>query len=235
MPSSLGLIGDLDDVEMIEDVEQAFGFRFSDDELLICETVGDLFALIEARLPSEDPAGKCATAMTFYRLRRAIEPRLAIKLRPTTPITACSGLSVRELHRIIEKECGLRPPSPVDSLWGSIAFVLMVALPTASIALGLQWWIAVMSALLAWGIYRKMPIALPSSVTTFGDLVRIVSSRSIGALTQKGARLRAVEAWDAFRDVLSDHTCLSKNAIVPDTLLMEPEGWLAARPGQTRQ
>jgi hypothetical protein len=222
MPSSLGLHGDLDDVEMIEDVEEAFGFRFSNDELNICRTVGDLFELIEARLPSEDPAGNCATAMTFYRLRRAIGPQVAIKLRPTTPITACSGLSVCELRRIIKEECGLRPPLPYVSLWGCIALVLIVALPTASIALGLQWWIAVMSVLLACGIYRKAPLRLPESVTTFGDLARIVSSRSVGALMQQGARLRAVEAWDAFRDILGDHTSLSKDAIVPDTLILHP-------------
>src|SRR5690606_30928962 len=125
MPSSLGLAGDLDDVAMLEDVEAAFGFRASDDELARCRTVGDLFEVINSRLPSEGFAGSCATAMCFYRLRRAIQPRISIGLRPTTPIEELRSLSVRDLHRIIEKECGLRPPPPTLSVWGCISLVLV--------------------------------------------------------------------------------------------------------------
>jgi len=40
MTSSLGLAGDLDDVELIQDVEAAFGVRLGDDEIEQCSTVG---------------------------------------------------------------------------------------------------------------------------------------------------------------------------------------------------
>lgn len=223
MRSSLGLQGDLDDVELIEDVEEAFGLRFWDAELTRCRTVGDLFELVQARLPSEGSTGNCATAMAFYRLRRAIQPHVAITLRPNSPIAALNGISVRELHRIIKEECGLRPPLPYVSILGCIALALIASLPLTVIALGLEWWIAAASALLACGIYRKAPIRLPDQVTTFGDLVRVVSSRSVGALMQQGARLRATEAWDAFGDILSDHTLLPKDAIVLDTLILRPK------------
>lgn len=51
MTSSLGLAGDLDDVDLVEDVEAAFSIRLGDDEISRCSTVGQLFELIEARLP----------------------------------------------------------------------------------------------------------------------------------------------------------------------------------------
>lgn len=36
MTSSLGLAGDLDDVELIQDVEAAFGILLADDEIRPC-------------------------------------------------------------------------------------------------------------------------------------------------------------------------------------------------------
>lgn len=223
MPSSLGLAGDLDDVDMLEDVEAAFGFRVSDDELAHCCTVGDLFQVIEARLPSRVSGDSCGTAMCFYRLRRAIQPRVGIRLRPNTPIRNVQRLSVRDVHRIIKEECGLRPPPATLSLWGCIALALVPALPLAAVNLGFAWWIAAAFGIVATATYRLAPIRYPESVQTFGDLVRQVSSRSIGTLSKQGARLRTTEAWAAFRDVLSEHTALPKDMIMLETSILAPK------------
>ncbi|WP_230291544.1 acyl carrier protein [Croceicoccus sp. Ery5] len=231
MTSSLGLAGDLDDVELIQDVEAAFGILLADDEISRCSTVGQLFELIEARLPDMPSGQSCATAMCFYRLRRALQPHSATALKPKTSIAALGALPVRELHQIIETECGLRPPPQIISLWGCLALLIVVALPIGLFAIGLPWWVALPSAALGIGLYRLAPIQLPDEVETFGDLIRIVASRSIGALAGQGARLGPKEAWQAFTDVLSDHTQLSKGEIVPETLL------LASKPkavGQSR-
>lgn len=223
MTSSLGLAGDLDDVELIEDVEAAFGFRLSDDEIEACSTVGHLFELIEARLPSASAGEGCATAMCFYRLRRAFQTRCAVALRPKTPIEALGAVPVRELHRIIQDECGLRPPPQFITFWGCLALLLVLALPFGLFAVGMPWWVALPSAGVGIALYRSVPIGLPSEVSTFGDLVRIVASRSIGALADQGARLRPKEAWQAFTVVLADHTQLAVSDISPDTLLLAPK------------
>lgn len=223
MRSSLGLIGDLDDVELIRDVEEAFGIRFCDFDLQRCSTVGELFGLIETQMPHGCTGEGCATAMCFYRLRRALQPRIATELRPKTPLRELSGLSVRRLHRIIEDECGLRPPPQYLSILGCTALLLLVALPIGVIAMGVAWWIAAGSAILALLLYRVAPIRWPENVATFGDLARAVSSRSIGRLSDQGARLRSPEAWAAFRDVLSDHSLLPKESIELDTLLFAPK------------
>ncbi len=223
MTSSLGLVGDLDDVDLIEDVEAAFGVRLGDDEIERCSTVGHLFELIEARLP-DMPSGKsCATAMCFYRLRRALQPHSAIALKPKTSIAALETVPVRKLHEIIETECGLRPPEQIITLWGCLALLLVLALPFGLFAIGMPWWVALPSAAIGIGLYRLAPIQLPGEVEKFGDLVRIVASRSIGALAGQGARLGPKEAWQAFTDVLSDHTQLSKDEIGPETLLLAPK------------
>lgn len=223
MTSSLGLAGDLDDVELIQDVEAAFSIRLADDEIRRCSTVGQLFELIEARLPKMPSGQSCATAMCFYRLRRALQPHSAIALKPKTSISALCGVPVRKLHQIIETECGLRPPPQYITLWGCLALLLVVTVPLGLFAVGMPWWIALPSAALGIGLYRLAPIQLPGEAETFGDLVRIVSSRSIGALAGQGARLGPKEAWQAFTDVLSDHTQLSKGEIGPETLLLAPK------------
>lgn len=218
MRSSLGLEGDLDDVELIRDVEAAFGQRFSDDELAECRTAGDLFALVERGL-TQGSAGSCATSMCFYRLRRALQPLVESELRPKTPVAALDRLSVRRLHWIIQKECGLRPPLTYISVWGCLALAFAVALPVAAITLGFGWWIAGASAVAGLVLFRLAPIRLPQDLRTFGDLVRLVSARSIGTLARQGARLRPSDAWAAFTDILSDHSFLPKEAVAPNTLL----------------
>jgi len=218
--SSLGLAGDLDDVELIEDVEEAFGLRFVDDDLKRCRTVGDLFALVEAKLPGD--GSSCATAMCFYRMRRALEPQIGVELRPFSPIEQLSGISVRQLYDVIRRECGLRPPPPIISVWGCIALLLVPLLPLTAIGLGLSWWVAPMAALPAIALYAVSPIRLSKEFVTFGDLVRKVSARSIGLLASEGARLRSAEAWPALKLIVSDHTALNIDAINPDTLILAP-------------
>jgi hypothetical protein len=223
MTSSLGLAGDLDDVELIQDVEAAFGIRLADDEISRCSTVGHLFELIESRLPEMPSGQSCATAMCFYRLRRALQPHSAIDLKPKTSISALSSVRVRKLHHIIETECGLRPPPQYITLWGCLALLLVAALPFGLFAGGMPWWVALPSAAFGVGLYWFAPVRLPDEVETFGDLVKIVSTRSIGALAGQGARLGPKEAWQAFTDVLSNHSQLSRDQIGVETHLLVPK------------
>jgi hypothetical protein len=223
MTSSLGLAGDLDDVELIQDVEAAFGIRLVDEEISRCSTVGHLFNLVETRLPDMPKGQSCGTAMCFYRLRRALQPHSATDLKPKTSISTLGAVPVRKLHHVIETECGLRPPPQYISLWGCLALLLVAALPFGLFAVGMPWWVALPSAAFGAGLYWFAPIRLPGEVETFGDLVRIVASQSIGALAGQGARLGPKEAWQAFTDVLSNHSQLSKDQIGVETLLLAPK------------
>jgi hypothetical protein len=219
--SSLGLAGDLDDVELIEDVEEAFDVRFSDDDLRQCHTVGDLFDLVSNSLPEDDPSRKgCSTAICFYRLRQVLQPRFGIALKPATPITQLSEVPVRKLYRAIRDECGFRPPVPVISMWGCVGLLLVPGLPLAAIAFGLPWWLAPIAALPGIATYAVSPIRLPAEVRTFADLVRIVAARNVRALSDQGARLRKPEAWTALKKVISDHTVLPHGEIKEDTLIL---------------
>jgi len=224
MRTSLGLVGDLDDVDLIEDVEQAFGVRLPDDELGRCETVGDLFELIIARLPDEPKtADRCATAMCLYRVRRAIlTVAPLLDLRPSSPIGALRDVSVRALYRAIAREGGLRPPFTYMSGWGCACLLAAVAVPAALFWWGAPWWTAAISLIVAMIPYRLSPLRLPPKLTVFGDLIELIAARNVGTLAALGARLRPTEAWKALQTVCADHAVLDCGEIERDTLIIGP-------------
>jgi hypothetical protein len=216
----LGLSGDLDDVELVQDVEQAFRVRLPDDELSRCHTVGDLFELVAARLPSRANADRCATAMCFYRLRRAVLALAPdVQLHPSTPIEVLQGIPVKSLYRSIEGVGGLRPPLPYISVWGGFSLLLAVAAPIGLLLCGAPWWAAVLAVPVAITAYRFSPVRLPPQVKIVRDLVECVAARSVATLADQGARLRPAEAWKALQTVCADHAATPAGEIGSSTLL----------------
>lgn len=222
MRTSLGLGGDLDDVELVQDIEQAFGIQLPDGELSRCETVGDLFDLVVRRLPEEFGTGdRCASAMCFYRLRRAvmtIAPN--VELRPSTSIEALRHVPVRSLYRALKTVDGMRPPVPNLSLWGCLSLFLAVAAPIGLLIWGAPGWTAFLGFLVAIGLFRLSPVCLPPRLRTFGDLVELVTARSIGMLAAHGARLRPAEAWKAMKVVCTDHAVTNEGEIGRGTFIL---------------
>ena len=223
MRKSLGLSGDLDDVELLTDVQEAFDVRLSNDEVSRCRTVGDLFALVSLALPSGHTDGaRCAEAMCFYRLRRAIltlAPHL--HLSPSSPLSLLRGMSVRRLYRAIRRTGGLRPPPPYLSVWGGVSLLLVLAAPAGPFLLGAPWWLGIVWMIAAATCFRLAPVCFPPDLSTFGDLVELVTARSIGVLAAEGARLRPVEAWKALASVCASHSATTAGEIGGSTLLLK--------------
>src|SRR4051812_28705927 len=78
----------LDFVELVMAVEAKFQISLPDEEFSTMCTVGDLHALVTARLEAGE-AKRCLTSAAFYRTRRGIVDALGIDRRevmPTTPL-----------------------------------------------------------------------------------------------------------------------------------------------------
>jgi hypothetical protein len=86
MADSLNLVGDGDDIDVIRDVERAFGIQIADHEAEAIRTVGQLYDLIQARCPGADRTQACLSQVAFYRLRRALAPTDKTAITPRTPI-----------------------------------------------------------------------------------------------------------------------------------------------------
>ncbi len=221
-PNTLGLDGDLDDVEMIQDIEAAFGLRFDDAVLSSCSTVGELYQLVMGALPQEAQNGRgCATAFAFYRLRSVLRHFVPkTRLTPDTNMSVFQGISVRSMYRLIEERAGMRPPPKVISWQGCLLLASAVVIPAMVYAAGFPLWISMLLSVLPLLLLSAAPVCLPRNVITFGDLVQQSASRSIGTLAEQGARLGAAEAWGALVNVISDHTLLAKSDIDRETLLL---------------
>src|SRR6266481_8998152 len=73
MMNTLGLDDDLGMVEVVINLETSFSIRFADAEVGAWRTVGDIYSTLRSRVSNSGKrAGRCATAMTFRRLRRAL-------------------------------------------------------------------------------------------------------------------------------------------------------------------
>lgn len=218
---SLGIEGD-SWPDAIEDLEESFRISFTDEEIRNCSTVGDLFAIVEARLSDIQFGERCATTMSFYRLRRALQSHSSVPLRPGTPIAALGATPVRILHDVVERDCGLRSPAYIMPLWCRIAMSLcwalslffLVSLLFSPSFEGFGIFLALVFCQIAVGLVA--PYQHPNAVSTFGDFARFVVYRNVGCLAEQGARFRSREAWMAFTNILAEYASLPEDRIAAD-------------------
>src|SRR5579863_9828425 len=94
MPNTLGLDDDLDGIAVVRDLERIFDVKVSHEEAERIFTVGEFHDLLVRKLPPNEADRKCASAMTFYRLRSALR-RLGYGDK-LTPLPICVSLSLEE-------------------------------------------------------------------------------------------------------------------------------------------
>lgn len=225
MRSSLGLHGDLDEVDLVRDVELAFGIRFPEEELLRCHTVGDLFGLVVDRVPDGAPGrDRCATAMAFYRLRRAVLTLAPdVTLRPSTPVDGLPGMPVGSLYRACRAAEGVRVSDTCRPERGGLGPLLAVALPVGILFAGAPAWAALLALPLAAALCRLSPLRFPRRIGTIGDLAERMAAHSIGGLAAKGGRLGPAEAWEALRTICASHSeTVDAEEIGTGTLILDP-------------
>lgn len=201
----LPLVGDGDEVDLVEDIESAFGIRFSDVEAETCHTVGDLHGLILAKLPDREGRPEaCQTARAFYRLRRAINDRFpdrricpATRLDELVPRYA-TGRLLDELGRAT----GLRMPVGSLSVFAIIAAVALVGLG----ALFYRWTGAAVGLIGAYGILRLCAhwASAPKRIGTVGDLAKAVTGTNIATLKLPGEQLHDREVWSVMEEIIRD-------------------------------
>jgi acyl carrier protein len=115
----------LDLVELVIEIESAFGIEIPDEDASNIQTVGQLYDYILAKLPSpESPrcsSPRCLSAVAFYSLRRALTDQLGVarrNVRPSTPIGSLIPVSHRRSEWQRLGGClGWRLPKLVRPAW----------------------------------------------------------------------------------------------------------------------
>jgi len=152
----------MDSVEIVMDVEDHFGISIQDSEAEQVQTVGDLVALVHARLAAAQRE-YCPTLPAFLSLRRATRVALAdesARLRPRDAVTTIlSPTQRRALWKQLPDLMGTSPrPLRRSTLMGRI----LVALSLAALLL------AVISALAI--DLRTLPLTIFAAVGAIASL-----------------------------------------------------------------
>lgn len=225
MSNTLGLDDDLDDVELLQDIEQTFALRFSQAEAEKLYRVEDVYNYLRNRIEADGLNQRCATALAFYRLRRALAGSASRQvLRPSTELTPFVRGSANRLFRKLNRETGLRMPR-TDGWWLSHAGAslclasLFAILPVA--IFDWSFWIP-LSLFLAGIVAAKLdPGQLPVDCKTLGELSRRVAGLNFAKMQKLGAAARDKDVWNAMIEVIAQHSALPKEQIGPETFLLQ--------------
>lgn len=229
MMNTLGLDDELDTVEVVSSLETSFSIQFTVAEVSAWRTVGDIYSTLRIRFSNSGKrAGRCATAMTFYRLRRALSDlSIDTRLRPETPVKGLTTLTTKALFKQISARAGLRLPRPRVALWGTLGawsiLASFVGLASAAVFAPYLWLLPMLAAALGIMLLRLDPGDIPFDCQTLGDLSRKVTGLNFGKLSNEGAELQDKDLWNALVEVLSEDTFLPKLEIRPETLLLQKQ------------
>jgi hypothetical protein len=229
MMNTLGLDDDLDTIKVLSNLETSFSIRFTDAEVSAWRTVGDIYSTLRSHISNSGKrAGRCATAMTFYRLRRALSDlSIDTRLRPDTPVRGKTTLTTKALFKQISARSGLRLPRPRVALWGTLGAWSISASPiglATTAVFAPHWWpIPVLAAALGIMLHQLDPGEVPPDCQTLGDLSRKVTGLNFGKLSNEGAEPSDKDLWNALVEVLSEDALLPKLEIRPETLLLQKQ------------
>lgn len=231
MANTLGLDDEWDPIDIVIAVEKAFDIKITDEEARAVIRVGDFADLLQRKLPQSESIGKCPSAMTFYRVRRALRI-----VRPDGKLASTSDLSwldrnytkafceeVRLMHGIVL-------PGPSATWMGRLGCwlgllivaiaILGMVLPHAS---GVRGWVALgvfVSWVPAWLLNKADHGRLPKHLRSMDDLVEKTLRLNYGRLVAQGADARPKTVWRHLTQVLAEMSVLPAVEITRDTVCL---------------
>jgi acyl carrier protein len=220
-----GLPGDELELEFAEwesTLERIFDVEFTDEETEQLLTVGDLHDLLLRKM---SPGGeKCASAMSYYRLRRAVMKNFPGKqLSPSFDLSRLDSTSAHVLFKDLERATGLNLPMADLTRIGLIGEAILLP----SLAVGfvgaipafvysridgpysdVVWWLWIIAFLggivLSVVLARLDPGRIPEDCRTLGGLAKRTAELSYGRLIRLGAARRDEDIWKLLVKTFSD-------------------------------
>lgn len=217
----------------LTDFEKCFDIDICQLDVERAYRVGDLLDLIMRKLSGG--GRKCASAMAFYRLRRALW--LAAwhgqeELTPKLEIAWLDRLYTRHFVKSVEQSFNLKLPEPRLTWVGKLGWCMLLLLP-AGFALpalaqnlgltlpggtGVAFVLSVIAAI--WVLQTYDPGRLPKSLATIADLVEECAKLNVGRLVRMGADGREAAIWQALVAFLAERSELPATEITRDTVLL---------------
>jgi acyl carrier protein len=218
-------------LELVLNVEDAFGFSIPDEDAVGLNTVGKLHDYILAhRFPKDRNA--CLSSVTFYQIRRAMMSVLQLPrkdVRVSTELSAVIAKRRRRVWRALEKATGFRLPQLRRPAWvTAIAALATIALAIATpvcFSLSLLHG-AIVSAIVAAYVvgyllsWLTIPLAFEfqPDCTTVGQLATATLARNYRAIVeQTNKNASDAEVWEMLRFIVAEQLGVRLNDITKET------------------
>lgn len=213
----------LDAIEIVLEVEDRFGITISDAESEQIRTVGDLAALVNARIAAASQL-RCPSIKSFLRVRqytRDFLTRPQLRLKPSTAIAAIIPFGRRrEMWRQLNAWLGdttppLRRPRPLQI---AIAVISLLALATGIATAWIDKYFLVVGLLSAEALAIILYLATtpfcvvpPANLATFGDLTHRVT----GLTASTNPPITPEEVFAALREIIVDTLGVKPEQVLP--------------------
>lgn len=194
---------DLDDVTLLEAIERAFEVQFVQDEVGQLHTVGDLFDLLEVKMGTTPQARqRCITAVSFYRLKKAVAEISGGQIGPDTAIMEVFPAKVlKRRMQALGQKTGLSLPSVPLSVEQWLLVLLVVSFCGTALFFGLATMPGITCLLIAIGFAGVLRLAdFPGRLTnpcSFGELARQVAFLNYGRFARETGTRSSTDLWEA--------------------------------------
>lgn len=181
----------LDGVEIIMNIEQAFGLTIKDGEAENVITVNDLYILVKNKLEISQRS-QCKTSRVFYKVRRSLVEVFHVRRADIRPSVRLSSLvpkeDIRKNWGRLKAELGVKIPDLQRPRWledAILYFTLVLAL-CAFFAFGLEAFqlglaviiFSILSAIALYNVTKPLEIHIPGHVDKLSHFTYSVLSQN---------------------------------------------------------
>ena len=218
----------LDGVELVMEVEDAFGIEITDDEASLIVTVGDLHDCVLRKLKLVR-SGRCLTAATFYRLRRSLVRLLGRERREVWPTTTLDYIlparSRRRRWPELRRDLGYALPGLCRPAWACRLIVAGCAcLPVLSIVGARDWfrlagagWLAAATiSFVALATWATRPLARRiRDCQTVGDLADAILACNFGKIVDEVGSVSEPDTWKVLTYIIAEQLGVRQAELTP--------------------
>ena len=219
---TLGLVGDGDDLDLIEAIETAFNLQLT-DEPSKWTSVGDIYEFVLSNADVEQfTQQQCSSQMAFYDVRNAIcellEKAPGAKIKPDTKFVDLGLKNLKPLQALLEKTYKLAAPSMELSKIGCLCvFILAAAAAIWILHSGFGPGYLFLVFIAGASSLALLPLRYRGSI---GEFSNTLADLNYARYVNKGARTNPDRIWQALCQVIEDSAEADRHRVGPETLLM---------------
>lgn len=194
---------DPEDVEdLLKTLEEAFEVRFAQSDVDKLHNVGDLYDVLKLKMgTTSQPRRRCLSAVSFYRLRKAVFDATGTLVEPRTAISdVFPARTLRSQMTALGERTGLRLPSALLAPKQWFLFLAGTGSFIVALFLGLTTRAGITALLIGLGSFAILRFAeFPRSLAqqSFGDLAREAAFHNLGRLARETGTRNDIDLWNA--------------------------------------